>query len=144
MDRFSPAERSRLMGRVRGRDTSPEQAVRRLLHALGYRFRLHGSGVLGRPDVVWHTKKTAIFVHGCFWHQHRSCRRATVPQANHEFWAKKLSGNRSRDARVVRTLRSTGWRVLVLWQCQVHDSERLRSMLERFLGRATRSRGAKK
>jgi len=120
-DVFPPDKRSQIMGRIAGRDTKPEKRVRSLLHALGYRFRLHRRDLPGRPDVVLPRFKTVVFVHGCFWHGHPGCRRATIPATNREFWATKIAGNRARDERVIAELQRLGWTVLVIWQCELKD-----------------------
>ena len=107
------------MSRIKGRDTKPEMAVRRTLHRLGYRFRLHDSRLPGRPDLVFPSRKKAIFVHGCYWHGH-SCKYGRAQsKTNRSFWLEKLRGNRLRDARALRLLRRQGWGVLVVWECGV-------------------------
>src|SRR4028119_2307485 len=104
MDRLSPADRSENMRRVKGKDTAPEHVVRKALHALGLRFRLHRSDLPGRPDIVLPGRRTAIFVHGCFWHRHVGCRRASMPAARREFWAAKFARTREREAGGIRGL----------------------------------------
>jgi DNA mismatch endonuclease (patch repair protein) len=125
------------MSRIRGRDTTPERAVRSILHRLGYRFRLHSRSLPGRPDVVLPRYKTVVFVHGCFWHRHKKCRFAYVPKSRTKFWTEKFSGNVERDRRVVRMLRSIGWRVLVVWECELRDvqsvSDRLDTELRHYI-----------
>lgn len=134
-DRFSPPQRAAIMARVGGRDTQPEIRVRRLLHRLGYRFRLHRRDLPGTPDIVLPRFKTVILVHGCFWHGHPGCRRAALPQTRRAFWETKIAGNRARDARVTAELESLGWRALVVWQCELRDiaavEARLRDALPR-------------
>lgn len=117
------------MARIKGRDTAPEILVRRLLHALGYRFRLHRRDLPGCPDIVLPRHHTVIFVHGCFWHCHAGCPRATLPVRNAEFWRAKLEGNRARDIQHASDLASAGWQVLVVWQCEIRDWEALRTRL---------------
>ncbi len=138
MDSLTPTERSERMSRVRNKNTKPEMKVRRLAHALGYRFRLHSAGLPGRPDLVFPGRRAVIFVHGCFWHRHPSpeCHLARVPKSRQEFWLAKLQGNSERDARVIASLESDGWRVLTLWECELNnrESERLRERLAQFLG----------
>src|SRR5687767_2131660 len=102
------------MARVRGRDTGPEMVVRRLVHGLGYRFRLHGRGLPGRPDLVFRSRSKVIFVHGCFWHRHKDCALARVPKSRLEFWEPKLESNRVRDESNLRALKASGWRVLTI------------------------------
>lgn len=133
MDKLSAAQRSALMSRVRGRDTSPERIVRRALSDLGIRYRLNSKDVLGKPDIVFKGRKRVIFVHGCFWHQHPKCHRAKRPATRSEFWSRKLDGNIRRDKRIVRVLRAEGWNVLILWECQLVDPERLKRKLRTFL-----------
>ena len=132
MDRLSPAQRSALMSRVRGRDTKPEHAVRSIAHRLGYRYRLHVADLAGKPDLVFPSRRKIIFVHGCFWHRHR-CKRGALPSTNRSFWKEKLERNRSRDQKAIRTLKKAGWRVLVVWECRTRNSSALKARLGRFL-----------
>ena len=132
-DRFTPGERSRIMARVHGRDTEPEKIVRSLLHRLGYRFRLHIRKLPGSPDIVLPRWRKVIFIHGCFWHGHEGCKRATRPTTNVDFWNRKIDGNVRRDSEVRTHLESLGWRVYVVWQCETRDECILQSRLERFM-----------
>ena len=132
-DKFTPEQRSRIMSRVRGHDTEPEMSVRSLLHKMGYRFRLHVKGLPGQPDIVLPRYKKVIFVHGCFWHGHKGCKRSSRPVSNETFWNRKIDGNIKRDDHSLRTLRSLGWMVMVVWQCQIHNTEKLHQRLERFI-----------
>jgi DNA mismatch endonuclease (patch repair protein) len=132
-DKFNPKKRSEIMARVKGRDTGPEKIVRSLLHRMGYRFRLHQRDLPGNPDIVLTRHGKVIFVHGCFWHGHRRCSRASRPVTNTDFWNKKLERNIKRDSKTGRRLRSAGWSVMIIWQCQIRNTERLRSRLERFI-----------
>ncbi|MGB8261645.1 MAG: DNA mismatch endonuclease Vsr [Terracidiphilus sp.] len=134
-DNRSPASRSALMSRIRGKDTAPELAVRRLLHSLGYRFRLYRRDLPGSPDIVFPSRQKVVFVHGCFWHAH-GCRIGRPPKSRPEFWVPKLERNRRKDRRDRRKLREQGWGVLTVWQCQLADEERLKSRLLSFLGPA--------
>jgi len=134
-DVFDPETRSRIMSRVKGRDTSPELIVRRMLHAMGYRFRLHDASLPGRPDIVLPRHGKIVQVHGCFWHGHRGCKRATTPASNTEFWKNKIEGNKARDSRVERRLRRWGWSVMTVWECQTKDPDRLRRRLNGFMTR---------
>ena len=109
--------RSRMMSGIRGKNTKPELALRRSLHALGFRYRLHAKGIPGRPDIVMPKYRAVIFVHGCFWHRHAGCRYATVPATRPEFWAAKFHANVVRDAAVQSALREAGWRVGTVWEC---------------------------
>jgi len=135
MDVLNKEQRSELMGRVRGKNTQPELLVRRLVHSLGYRYRLHRSDLPGRPDLVFARKRLVIFVHGCFWHRHARCRKATTPASNREYWQSKFRQNRTRDKRNQRDLEKLGWRVVVVWECETRDlellEERLRAELEK-------------
>lgn len=131
------------MSRIRGQNTGPEIVVRSALHRLGYRFRLHGRKLPGRPDVVLPKHHTVVLVHGCFWHRHRGCKNCTTPTANRDFWVRKLEGNASRDRVHARALRELGWRVVVVWECETEKagfSERLRRRLGKGL-RGQRSAG---
>jgi DNA mismatch endonuclease (patch repair protein) len=120
------------MARIRSRDTKPELFVRRLVHAMGYRYRLHGKGLPGRPDLVFSGRRKVIFVHGCFWHGH-TCKRAQLPSSNVAFWEGKIAGNKRRDARTKRLLRAQGWKILTVWQCILKDTEKLERDLNGFL-----------
>ncbi|MDX9973084.1 MAG: very short patch repair endonuclease [FCB group bacterium] len=134
MDTVSPKRRSEIMGRVRGKDTKPEMTVRRLVHSLGYRYRLHSRKLPGHPDLVFSSRKKVIFVHGCFWHTHRGCKNARVPKSRLDFWVAKLEDTVARDKRNRAGLTRLGWRYLVVWECQLKDlgkvEERIRSFLE--------------
>lgn len=123
------------MSRVKGRDTTPELAVRRRLHALGYRYRLHDRRLPGKPDLAFARRKKVIFVHGCYWHGH-SCKYGRAQsKSNRDFWRAKLKRNRTRDKQVVKALRNAGWQVLVIWECDVKQA-RWEARATRFLGRA--------
>ena len=106
------------MSRIRGKHTTPEKAVRSVLHRMGFRFRLHGKGLPGRPDIVLRKHNTVVFVHGCFWHRHKGCRNCTTPTNRREWWLEKLNGNAARDVIHVKALRKLGWKVLVIWECE--------------------------
>lgn len=111
--------RSRMMAGIRGRDTAPEIAVRSHLHRSGFRFRLRVSALPGRPDIVLPKYRTAVFVHGCFWHRHAGCRFAYTPKTRRTFWLKKFSANVQRDRVAIKSLRNENWRVIVVWECQI-------------------------
>src|SRR3712207_6845469 len=131
---FSPEKRSAIMSLVRSKNTKPELLVRSLLHRMGYRFRLHRKDLPGSPDMVLPKYRTAIFVHGCFWHQHSGCKKATLPNQNAEFWREKFERNVRRDENAQRRLREMGWRVLVLWECEVkRDADALPARLKAAL-----------
>lgn len=125
MDNLSSDQRSFAMGRVKQKDTRPEIVVRRLLHAEGFRFRLHRKDLPGTPDIVLPKYKSAIFVHGCFWHGH-DCKRGRLPETRTEFWREKQQRNQDRDRRVARELTESGFRVLTVWECETKDTEALR------------------
>jgi DNA mismatch endonuclease, patch repair protein len=112
--------RSENMRRIRSRDTSPERRLRRLLHKAGLRYRICSAKLPGKPDIVFTRWRIAVFVHGCFWHQHESCPRATLPNTRRDYWLPKLRHNKVRDARVVSELGAQGWCVLTLWECQIN------------------------
>lgn len=119
-----PEVRSRMMSAIRGKDTAPEMMVRRYLHSLGFRYRLHNSELAGQPDLVLKSHRAVIFVHGCFWHQHAGCHLAVMPKRNREFWQSKLARNRERDSAAVRELANQGWRVLTVWECGLTKAEK--------------------
>ncbi|WP_353389059.1 very short patch repair endonuclease [Halopseudomonas sabulinigri] len=122
MDIVDQRTRSRMMAGIKGKDTKPEMAVRRYLHAFGYRFRLHREDLPGKPDIVLAKLKTCIFVHGCFWHRHIGCRYATVPKTREDFWSDKFRATVARDLRAIQALKDAGWRVLVVWECEIKHS----------------------
>lgn len=122
VDTLTPAQRSERMSRIRSRDTKPEIALRKALHRLGFRFRVHRTGLPGKPDMVLAKYRTVIFVHGCFWHRHPGCKVATTPKSNTEFWTDKFSRNVTRDMRVTKQLEDEGWRVITVWECEVDNS----------------------
>lgn len=122
------------LGRIRQHGTSAELNVRKLLHALGHRFRIHNRDLPGSPDIANRRRKWAIFVHGCFWHRHQGCKRTTTPSRNREFWLQKFDANVARDARVQSALRAQGYRVLVVWECETEGVTRLK-MLRRVLAK---------
>lgn len=121
------------MSRIRSKDSRPEVKLRRLLFSLGYRYRLQAGGLPGRPDVAFTARRKAVFLHGCFWHCHRGCPRASTPKSRREYWGPKLRRNRERDAEVLAALRAEGWDAHVVWECELGD-ERLPQRLCRFLG----------
>jgi len=118
-DIFTRAKRSQVMSLVRSKDTVPELKVRSALHTLGFRFRLHRKDLPGCPDIVFPMYHTVVFVHGCFWHQHKGCRKAKLPKQNASFWAAKLRRNAQRDVEVQKQLKALGWRVVVVWECEL-------------------------
>lgn len=132
---MSPGERSERMSRIRGKHSRPEMAVRKLIHAMGFRYRLHDRSLPGSPDLVFRSRRKAVFVHGCFWHRHPDpdCKLARMPKSRLEFWKPKLEGNRERDLRRQSELEDLGWRFWVVWECQLRDEEQLKNELRAFL-----------
>jgi DNA mismatch endonuclease (patch repair protein) len=133
-DKLTPERRSANMSRIRSGDTSPEWIVRRLLHGMGYRYRLHVAALPGKPDLVFPRLNRVIEVRGCFWHQHPGCIDSHIPKTRIEYWRPKLQRNQSRDADNRRKLRKLGWRLFVVWECETADTGRLAKRLVRFLG----------
>jgi DNA mismatch endonuclease, patch repair protein len=138
MDLITPSQRSANMARIRGHDTGPELAVRRLAHRLGFRFRLHRRDLPGTPDLVFTSRHQVIFVHGCFWHRHAGCRFAYEPKSNIEFWRVKFAANTARDARVTEELVQMGWSVLTIWECEAAKPDVVTELLKRNLDDAHR------
>lgn len=136
MDIIDKQARSRLMGRIRGKDTKPEMVVRRIAHRLGFRFRLHRSDLPGSPDLVFPGRRKVVFVHGCYWHRHPGCRLAYQPKSNVEFWTEKFAANVARDQKALQELRNQGWDTLVIWECDAKDSGLVASRLSTYLGRS--------
>lgn len=132
-DVYPADKRSAVMRRVKGRDTTPEVKVRRALTALGARYRLHRKDLPGSPDIVFPGRRLALFVHGCFWHGHDCARGARVPKANRDYWVAKLARNRARDAWSRTALEAGGWRVEILWECELKDVAALRARLAQLL-----------
>lgn len=124
VDIFSPTERSARMALIKSKDTTPEVRLRRALHSQGLRYRLHVKGLPGRPDIVFPRFRTILFVHGCFWHQHKNCRLASTPKTNTNYWKHKLSENVSRDARTSKALSELGWAVIVVWECEISSRKK--------------------
>lgn len=133
MDRLTPDRRSWLMSRVSSKNTKPEIAVRRLVFAMGYRYRLHSKHLPGCPDLVFPGRKKVIFVNGCFWHGHPGCRYGRLPKSRVEFWQAKIDRNRERDRENIASLEAEGWRALTVWQCELRELERLCEKLRVFL-----------
>lgn len=132
-DRLTALERSEHMRRIRKRDTKPELVVRRLVHSLGARFRLHKRDLPGTPDLTLSARKLVIQVHGCFWHQHPGCRLARVPRSRPEYWLPKLQRNVERDESTRAALEALGWRCVVVWECETADQTQLRERLSEIL-----------
>ena len=134
-DTFSVRKRSEVMSRIRSTNTKPEMRVRRLVHGLGYRYRLHARDLPGRPDIVFRSRQKVIFVHGCFWHRHEGCPANRIPRSpeSREYWQNKLDGNVRRDKRNQSALQRMGWRVLVIWECETNDLGWVATKVKEFL-----------
>jgi DNA mismatch endonuclease (patch repair protein) len=133
-DNRTPQQRSENMRAVRGKNTAPELSVRSMLHRLGYRFRLHRRDLPCTPDIVFPSRGSVMFVHGCFWHGH-TCPRGNLPSSNLDFWQGKITGNRERDDRTKKELRKEGWKILTVWECETKNLLSLEKKLSQFLGR---------
>jgi DNA mismatch endonuclease (patch repair protein) len=129
VDRIDKKRRSWNMGQIKGRDTAPEVQVRSILHGAGYRFRLHGKDLPGKPDIVLSKHRTVVFVHGCFWHRHRGCSNCSKPKSNVAFWEAKFFGNKKRDQQNIAKLQESGWHVIVVWECELVSPHTLRDRL---------------
>ncbi len=133
MDTLTPARRSEIMSRVRGKDTKPEMVVRSLVHGMGYRYRLHRRDLPGCPDLTFTKPRKVIFVHGCYWHRHDGCPNARTPKSRLEFWVPKLEGNKVRDRANQFQLAEMGWRCLVIWECELRDKHALEDRITTFM-----------
>jgi DNA mismatch endonuclease (patch repair protein) len=138
----APLSRSEMMGRIRSQNTRPEILTRAAVHAWGLRFRKHVASLPGKPDLANKARRWAIFVHGCFWHSHRGCNLASQPKSNKGYWTQKLRRNRERDAEKIAALRALGFRVLVIWECDVRNGLRLEKILRQFFERDIVQRGS--
>ena len=134
MDVFNQSDRSAVMRSVKSKNTGAEMKVRRLLHAAGFRYFLHVKNLPGKPDIVFPRRKKAVFVHGCFWHQHGECRSAHRPASNSDYWNAKLDRNMARDERNLANLKELGWETFVVWECAIRDQNTLLETLKSFLG----------
>ena len=141
VDFLSKKQRSERMSRIRGRDTAPEKNLRMELHRLGLRYRLHARDLPGKPDLKFPRFKSVVMVHGCFWHRHSGCPIATTPKSNTAFWLQKFQKNVRRDSRVRRALGRMGWRVMVVWECQVSSKSKARKVAARIEERLQRNKG---
>jgi len=137
-DAFTVSERSWIMGRVHGKDTTPERAVRSLIHRMGHRFGLHRKDLPGAPDIVLSRHRCVVFVHGCFWHRHAGCKRASTPQSNVAYWIRKFRNNVERDQWHRHELRKLGWRVVVVWECELSAPDQLAVRLFRAIAGRTK------
>jgi DNA mismatch endonuclease (patch repair protein) len=133
VDHVSSKRRSEIMAAVRSKETKPELAVRRILHALGYRYRLHDAKLPGKPDIVFKSRKKVVFVHGCFWHRHPKCKYATIPKTKTDFWNEKFQKNVRRDRLTRSKLLDMGWECLIVWQCELKNPESLSRKMVEFL-----------
>ena len=131
-DIFTKKKRSQIMSRITGRNTFPELSLRKALYSLGIRYRLHDRHLPGHPDIVVRRLKTAIFVNGCFWHQHKNCKRSTIPKTNKKYWLPKLKRNIEKQADDFRKLRKEGWKIAVVWECQTKNKNTLESQLRKI------------
>ncbi len=129
MDKLDPERRSRNMARVQSKNTAPEMRVRRIAHRMGLRFRLHRTDLPGKPDLVFPRYRMVVFVHGCFWHRHTDCKRASLPATRQEFWQAKFESNIARDLKQQAALANSGWTVLVLWECELKDERGIEERL---------------
>ncbi len=136
MDKLSPDRRSANMSKISSKNTSPELTVRKLVHSLGYRYRLHKTDLPGKPDLVFSKLRKVIFVHGCFWHHHleKSCIDSRIPRSNTGYWLPKLEGNVERDKQIIKLLKKEGWSVLVIWECETKVVAKLTARISKFLG----------
>lgn len=135
LDPLTPQQRSERMSRIRSRDTKPEMEVRRIVHSMGYRYRLRSKDIPGRPDLVFRRRKKVIFVHGCFWHQH-GCNHYKEPQSRLSFWLPKLRKNVDRDLKVQSALKELGWRSLTIWECQLKEQKKIQEIIRQFMEKA--------
>jgi DNA mismatch endonuclease (patch repair protein) len=133
VDRISSERRSANMAAIRGRDTGPELAVRRILRSLGVGYRLHARGLPGRPDIVMSGRRRVILVHGCFWHRHGGCSQAAVPKSRPAFWQEKFAQTVKRDTLNLRRLHEAGWKVLIIWECEISDAKVVKQRITSFL-----------
>lgn len=135
LDHLNASERSENMRRIRGKNTQPETTVRKFVFSMGYRYRLHYEALPGRPDMAFVRKRKVIFVHGCFWHRHTSCKFARMPKTNSAFWAQKLQRNVARDALRRSQLHKLGWKTMVIWECEARFISKYKKRIQNFLGK---------
>lgn len=133
MDKLSKRQRSELMARVRNKNTKPEVLVRKLVHGLGYRYRLHKKELPGKPDLAFIGKRKVVFVHGCFWHGHNCKSGKNIPSTNQDYWINKLKNNKLRDTKNQRELKKAGWDYLIIWECELKDMKKVRIKIISFL-----------
>lgn len=135
MDNMTRSQRSRTMARIKSKNTVPEIFVRKIIFRLGFRYRIHQRRLPGNPDIAFASKKKVIFVHGCFWHSHKNCKKSTSPKSNTAYWIQKLKENTARDLYVKKQYKSMGWSLLVIWECQLDDPQRLETRINKFLSK---------
>ncbi|NWB98313.1 DNA mismatch endonuclease Vsr [Pseudomonas gingeri] len=133
-DVVTPEHRSRIMSRIKGKNTKPEMVVRSVCHEMGFRYRLHRKDLPGTPDLVFPKHRLCIFVHGCFWHRHPGCKYAYTPKSRLEFWLPKLAKNVDRDVKAQQALKALGWRVAVIWECHTKNRDALQAEIQQALG----------
>lgn len=133
MDNLTIEKRSANMRRIKSKDTSPELIVRKIIHKMGYRFRLHRKDLPGKPDLTFPSKKKVVFVHGCFWHQHENCEISRIPKSNRQYWVPKLRRNKFRDQEHQNSLKKLGWKVLVIWECEIKELNKMNKKIINFL-----------
>ena len=131
MDHLSPKKRSWNMRRIQSSNTKPEKIVRSLLHRMGFRFRINQNNLPGKPDIVLKKHSTIIFVHGCFWHGHRNCKRSNTPKTNRDYWINKIQTNVKRDKKNIRELKKQGWKVIVVWECYANKTAKLNKLFSK-------------
>ena len=133
IDYYTPDQRAALMSRIRGKDTKPEMIVRGMIHALGIGYRLHRRDLPGSPDIVFQGRRKVIFVHGCFWHRHSGCKFASIPKTRRNFWQRKFEQNVQRDEKTLDLLKDSGWKALIIWECETKKLKGLREKVMEFL-----------
>ena len=126
-------QRSRNMSAIKSKNTKPEIKVRKILHSMGYRFRLHSKDLPGSPDIVLPKYKTVIFVHGCFWHRHENCKYASTPKTRKEFWENKFNANKIRDQKKLKEIKNLGWKFIIIWECEARNIQSIEEKIKRFL-----------
>lgn len=131
-DTFTPQKRSQIMSRIIGKNTLPEIAVRKILYNLGCRYRLHDRKLSGKPDIVIKRLKTVFFINGCFWHQHKGCKRQSIPKSNLDYWRNKLNFNVEKQRKDIRELKKLGWKVFIVWECETKNDQKLHKKLKRI------------
>ncbi len=133
-DIYNKEKRSDIMSRIRGRETKPEELVRKFLFSKGFRYRINDKRYLGKPDIVIPKYRAIIFIHGCFWHGHENCKASKLPETNTDFWKNKISDNKARDQKNIEKLRNEGWNVILIWQCEIKNKTNREKRMELLLG----------